>query len=118
MEQENEDLRHKVRTLEEEAEAKNKNCHEEHIKVMEQMQNEIAEKDEKLAKHGKISKFQTDLKLAMLKKVTIKMDEEMAQKNMQLDAKNKEMMNMQQEVRAGSSSALMRKIEEELKGYF
>lgn len=54
----------------------------------------------------------------MLKKVTIKMDEEMAQKNMQLDAKNKEMMNMQQEVRAGSSSALMRKIEEELKGYF
>jgi len=45
------------------------------------MQREIEDKDERLAKHTKISKFQTDLRLALLKKVTMKMDEELKSKN-------------------------------------
>ena len=35
---------------------------------------EIAEKDEKLAAHGKVSKFQTELKMALIRKVTMRPD--------------------------------------------
>ena len=45
------------------------------------MQAEIGEKDEKLAVHGKVSKFQTELKIALIRKVTLKLNEENRSKN-------------------------------------
>ena len=115
---ENDSLKAKVEAVQEEMSAKNVHCQEEHISVIEQMQAEIAEKDEKLAAHGKVSKFQTELKMALIKKVTLKLNEENREQSELIASQKAQMQEMQHEVRAGSSSALMRKIEDELKGYF
>ena len=57
----------------------------EHLIAIKKLKHELAEKEERLTKHSAATKFQTDLKLAFLKKMQAKLEEEKKEQDEQIE---------------------------------